>query len=90
MNTIDIGTTSKGKRVWLQGLAGKGITGPRFTVTTTQDTITVVTGPEGKRKITQSKGGIIDIVSKAVTQWAQDATQAHVVITGNTITITRA
>jgi hypothetical protein len=46
-------------------------------------------GVEGKRKVTQSKGGIIDITSKAVTQWAQGATVACVSFGIDTITITR-
>lgn len=87
MTTAAITETSKGHRVWLQGLTGKGITGERFTVEYGHNTILVTFGSEGKRKVTQAKGGIVDIVSKRVTQWAQGSTEARVTVLPNTQTI---
>jgi hypothetical protein len=86
---ITIGDTTKGKRVWLQGLDTKGMVMPRYTVVISGNSIHIQTGIDGKRKICAQKGGIIDIVGKAVTQWAQDSTHATVVYGTDTIIVTR-
>ena len=77
MKTV-ITSTSKGHRIWLQGLASHGITGTHCNVTFDNEYIGITVVPHGKRKITQSKGGIIDLQSKKVTQWARGATHAEV------------
>lgn len=77
---IALTPTNKGHRIWIQALASKGITAPRFTVDIAADTITISVGNEGKRGVTQLKGGIIDIQSKKVTTWARGATCVHMSI----------
>ena len=80
MSTTTIGTTSKGQRVWIQGLGALGWpTGTRYNVHYTTAAIVVVQSPTGKRAVSKGKGGIIDLVGKRVTQWAQGATSATVV-----------
>lgn len=76
--TVSITPTAKGHRVWLQALESKGYTLPRYTVEYTKDLILIQFSVDGKRKVTQSKGGIIDLVGKKVTQWADGATTASV------------
>jgi hypothetical protein len=73
-----IAPTKKGHRIWLEGVPAQ-----RFTVLFTEDVIVVTLGPHGKRKVTQSKGGIIDITSQKVTQWAQGHSRATVEMIGN-------
>lgn len=80
MSTVAVTATSKGHRVWIQGLQAKGITAPRFTVTVDGDAMVVQFGHTEKRKVTQSKGGIIDIVGKSVTQWARGINEAVVMV----------
>lgn len=75
---ITIGSTTKGHRVWIQGLVSKGITGERYDVTYGEVSIGLRFSPEGKRKVTQGKGGIIDLVGHKVTQWAKGSTHATV------------
>ena len=71
--------TTKGHRVWLQGVHNQPtLRHRRYTVVYTADAIILCFGPEGKRKVTDSKGGIIDLQSSKVTQWAQGATQVQV------------
>ena len=77
MKTV-ITSTSKGHRIWLQRLASHGITGTRCNVTYGNDHIAITVVPEGKRSITQAKGGIVDLQSKRVTHWARGATHAEV------------
>ena len=90
---VTVGTTTKGHRVWLQTTqAHYGFVGgtTMYNVEYNSDTIVLTVSPQGKRKVTDSKGGIIDLVGKKVSQWAQGATTATVTcITGTTITITR-
>jgi hypothetical protein len=86
---IDIGDTTKGKRIWIQGLNNKGLCMPRFDVEFIGNSIVVHMGLDNKRKVCAQRGGIIDITSKAVTQWAQDSTCAIVSVGVDTITITR-
>lgn len=85
MTQVVITETAKGHRIWIQGLAGKGITRPFFTVAISEPegTIDVVFGDvkaKGWRKVTQAKGGIVDLCSNKVTKWAQGATVATVTV----------
>ena len=91
MNTATIGRTTKGHRVWLQGIYSHmpAVVGMRYDVHYHGDDITVYFYYTAKRKVTQSKGGIIDIESKKVTEWARGATMARVAYGHNTIIITR-
>ena len=80
MSTIAVTPTTEGTRVWLQGLDTKGFYGgERYHVTYGTETIEIQAAPEGKRKITASKGGVIDLESQKVTTWAQGHTRALVV-----------
>lgn len=82
-----IAYTKKGHRVFLENV---GRIGQRYNVVFTGDCIVVQFDPEGKRAVVASKGGVIDIQSKAVTQWAQGAESAHVDVSAfGTIVITR-
>jgi hypothetical protein len=96
LETISITQTKKGHRVWIQALASKGITSPFVYISYTSGAIDLLFsdnptmyGQKG-RKVTQAKGGIVDMESKKVTQWAQGSSQATVEIAGNTISIRRA
>ena len=90
--TTPIRTNSKGATIWVQDLAKHGWQGgTQYSVTITPDAIVYTKCTTGKvRKVTASKGGVIDNTSKKVLVWSQGATQAHVHITSDTITITRA
>ena len=77
MKTV-ITSTPKGHRIWVQGLASHGITGTRCNVTFDKEYIAITVVPDGKRSITQAKGGLIDLQSKKVTQWARGAAHAEV------------
>lgn len=79
MNTV-IAQTNKGHRVWLQGIVAKGITAPRFDQSFEGDAIVLKFSDTGKRKVTQAKGGIVDIVGKKVTQWAKGSESATVAV----------
>lgn len=86
---------SKGATVWIQDLAKHGWSGGTlYTTEITQDAIIYTKAtPEttGKvRKVTASKGGIIDNTSKKVLTWAQGATEATVHIGTQRIHIERA
>jgi hypothetical protein len=91
--TTAITMTPKGARVWIQGLTGKGISAPFVLVSIFTDAITLTFGDtkhRGMRKVTQSKGGLVDLQSKRITAWAQGSTEAIVtVISANTIQIKR-
>ncbi len=76
--TVSVTPTAKGHRVWLQALVSKGFTLPRYTVEYHGEHILITFSADGKRKVTQSKGGIIDLVGKKVTLWADGATSATV------------
>ena len=91
MNTVAVTPTSKGHRVWIQALESKGITAPRFTQEFTESHIILTFGDDGKRKVTQSKGGIVDIVGQKVTTWAKGSIEARVIVEPETqrILITR-
>ena len=86
MSTVTIGSTSKGQRVWLQGLSAMGWPiGTKYSVHYTPTAIVVIQATYGKRAVSKGKGGIIDLVGKRVTQWAQGATSATVTHTNNTM-----
>jgi hypothetical protein len=80
MTTTPITKTTKGHRVWLQSVYSKtGRTiGLRYNVVYVGTAIHIVFSATGKRKVTEAKGGIVDLVGKKVTQWAQGATEASV------------
>ncbi len=88
MDTIKIGTTTKGQRVWIQGLTALGWPiGTRYKTHYVNGAIVLVQSTEGNRRVSKGKGGIIDLVGKRVTQWAQGATSATVVYTHSIIEI---
>ena len=66
-STTLVAKTKKGHRVFLEGTADIGwVGGARYHVTYEQGTILLQLAPEGKRKVTASKGGVIDLESKKV------------------------
>ena len=80
MKRTVITETKKGHRVWLQGLCSYGWpVGARYHTTYEPDTIVYQLAPEGKRRVAQGKGGIIDTTGKRVTQWAQGADSVAVI-----------
>ena len=88
-----IADTPKGARVFLEGVTAAIAGHPNtYSVVFTDDTIGVVFHPEGRRTISPSKGGVIDIQNKKVTAWAQGATTANIAPIDHTgtIIITRA
>ena len=91
--TTVVTPTTKGNRVWFQGLAGinaRWCGGTRYTVNYTKDTIHIIRDSVGgKRKVTASKGGIIDLQSNKVTRAMGDATHCTVTIDNASITIQR-
>ena len=82
---------SKGATIWVQGLAAHGWHGGTlYSTTITPNAIEYRKCTEGKvRKVTASKGGIIDNTSQKVLRWAQGATECNVMVLADTITITR-
>ena len=65
---VKIADTKKGSRVWLQHTARFGFEGgARYTISYSSDAIAIMLDPEGKRKVTAAKGGIIDLTSQKVT-----------------------
>jgi hypothetical protein len=91
MKTTPLTMTTKGIRVWVQGIAQHGWpAGTTYNTVIVGDTITYTKATEGKlRKVTAGKGCLIDNTSNKVTRWAQGSTQATYTITPHTITITR-
>lgn len=64
-----VAPTKKGARVWLQGLAALGWAGgTRYNVEFHEGYVTLSRNAEGKRKVTPSKGGVIDLESKKIAQ----------------------
>jgi len=88
MNTATVTPTNKGHRIWIQALHSRGYRG-RYSVVFTDSTIVLTFHSEGARKVTDAKGGIVDLQSKRVTQWAQGVDYVNVQYTPNTITMTR-
>ena len=98
MTTTPIAQTTKGHRIWIQGLDRYGIPeGTGYNVTYGNDAI-LITMPSlvhgqpvaTKRTVSKGKGGIIDLEGKKVIQWAQGHTVASVEFSLTSITITRA
>ena len=88
--TTPIAPTKKGARIWLQGVSAQPtLKHSRYTMEFTEDCIRLYFMPDGKRGVTQSKGGVIDLESKKVLQWAKGATVAHVVYGPDVIHITK-
>ena len=89
--TTPIRANSKGATIWVQDLAKHGWAGgTTYSVTITPEAIVYTKTTEGKvRKVTASKGGIIDNTSKKVLAWAQGATEARVHIASQRIHIER-
>jgi hypothetical protein len=86
---MKIGRTSRGSRVWLQGLSSHAqIHYSRYSVEYVGSTMRIVFGPHGKRQMTMAKGGIVDIVGKRVSTWAGKAIEAHVEFADNVIFVT--
>ena len=78
-DTVTIGYTSKGARVWLQSLESKGfLSAQRYDVHMDNNTILIKFCKDGKRKLCPAKGGIVDIVGKKVSLWAGGQTEAEV------------
>ncbi len=80
MKTTVIAQTTKGKRIWIQNTNGtySWPVGAQYHTTYEPEVIVLQLAPEGKRKVSKGKGGIIDLVGKKVTQWAQGATLANI------------
>lgn len=81
MNTT-ITKTTKGHRVWMQGTNDKygWPVGARYDVTYEEDTIVLDLNPDGKRKVSAGKGGIIDLTSQKVTRWSKGSDSATVLV----------
>lgn len=78
-DTVTIGYTSKGARIWLQSLDYKGFRGAtRYDVHMGDNTMLIKFCENGKRKLCPAKGGIVDIVGKKVSLWAGGQTEAEV------------
>ena len=92
MTTTPITPTKKGTRIWVQGIKDKGITLPYY-LPCYGDTLLVLHFSDVKRKgykkVTDSKGGIVSLESKKITDWAQGSTSAAVSILPTSITIKR-
>ena len=84
-----VADTPRGGRIYLQDVTALAMPTAHYSVVFGIGHITVQFHAEGKRKVSPSKGGVIDIQSKKVTQWAQGATSVTVSTTGTTIIIKR-
>jgi hypothetical protein len=86
-----VAPTSKGARVcrvWLQGLDSLGWTGgTRYNVAFDSGVVTLTRHIEGKRKVTASKGGVIDLESKKVAATFAHTDSVTYTVTDSTITI---
>ena len=81
-----IARTSKGHRVFLEGI---GRTGQRYNVAYGTEEILISFATEGKRKVVASKGGVIDLEGKKVTAWKQQADSVTIAYHDSHIVITR-
>ncbi len=81
-----VAPTSKGHRIFLEGI---GRVGQRYNVAYSPTCITIDFVPTGKRKVVASKGGVIDLEGKKVTQWAVLTTRVGITYDNDTITIIR-
>ena len=85
-----IAKTTKGHRVYLQGLCDIGWpVGAHYHVTYGEGELLLQLAPEGKRKVSSSKGGVIDLEGMRVTSWAQGSTSAMVVHGNGRIVISK-
>lgn len=90
-HTTIVAPTSKGHRIFIEGLNSSGLvpTGQRYNVAYYHDSIVVQWDTEGRRAVVKSKGGVIDLESKRITQWANGAATVAIEYTANSIVITR-
>ncbi len=79
--TTVIAQTTKGHRIFLEGLSAHGwASGMPYSVTYEPTQIVLALDPDnGKRKVVASKGGVIDLESKKVTRWADGSSRATIV-----------
>ena len=82
-----IAATSKGHRVFLEGI---GHTGQRYNVEYLNSHILITFCDVGKRKVVASKGGVIDLEGKKVTAWANGASSVTIAYSDEQIQITKA
>ncbi len=83
-----VAPTKKGARVWLQGLESLGWAGgTRYNVEFYDGFVTLSRSAEGKRKVTPSKGGVIDLESKKVAQVFDGCASVVYSVESNNITI---
>lgn len=83
---ITIGKTSKGRRIWLQGVRKNPmITHDRYTVEYRGNTLVIQFHADGKRKLCSAKDGIVDLVGKKISDWAGPSDIALVSYYPNTI-----
>ena len=83
-----VAPTSKGARVWLQGLAAHGWSGgTRYGVAFGDGVVTLTRHIDGKRKVTDSKGGVVDLESKKVAATFAHTDSVTYTVTDSTITI---
>jgi hypothetical protein len=92
-STTLVANTSKGQRIFLEGINKVGWQGgAAYTVTFHADKIVLslqwATGAK-TRKVTASKGGVIDLQSNKITRWANGATSVNIEYSADYITITR-
>ena len=85
--TVTVGSTSKGARVWLQATSRHGWDEGE-TYTATYGPGSIIIQRCGERSITRAKGGIIDLCGAKITKAAEGNRYAHVVYTSNLICIT--
>ena len=83
-----VAPTSKGARVWLQGLDSLGWSGgTRYNVVFGDGLIQLQRCVDGKRKVTASKGGVIDLESKKVAATFAHTETVTYTVTDSTIVI---
>jgi hypothetical protein len=92
-STTIVAPTTKGVRIYLEGISKVGWRGgSAYTVTYHDDKIVLsqqwAVGAK-TRKVTASKGGVIDLESMKVQRWAQGATSVDITYSPDYITITR-
>jgi len=85
-----VAPTKKGARVWLQGLESLGWTGgTRYNVEFHAGFVTLSRNADGKRKVTPSKGGVIDLESKKVAQVFDGCASVVYSVEAHSITINK-
>ena len=86
--SVSVGSTTKGARVWLQGTSRYGWEPLAIYNAQYAPGSIIITRATSGRKVTDSKGGIIDLVGRSVDLAAQGHKVAHVTYTSNIIAIT--